>query len=74
MAADLVELKGMIEAALPGIRPEDVEITVENGTLTISAQSGEERTEKNDQGEVLVQEIRRGSMSRSSPCGTSTSG
>jgi HSP20 family protein len=54
-----------IEAALPGIRPEDVEITVENGTLTISAQSGEERTEKNDQGEVLVQEIRRGSVSRS---------
>jgi len=54
-----------IEAALPGVRPEDVDITVENGTLTISAHSQEERTEKNDQGEVLVQEIRRGSMSRS---------
>ncbi len=54
-----------IEAALPGIRPEDVQITVENGTLTISAETNEERHEKNDQGEVLVQEIRRGSVSRS---------
>jgi HSP20 family protein len=54
-----------IEAALPGIRPEDVQITVENGTLTISAETSEERNQMNDQGEVLVQEIRRGSVSRS---------
>jgi HSP20 family protein len=55
----------VVEASLPGIKPEDVEITVENGTLTIAAESRDERTEKNDQGEVLVQEIRRGSLSRS---------
>jgi HSP20 family protein len=54
-----------VEAALPGVKPEDVEITVENGTLTIAAESRDERNEKNDQGEVLVQEIRRGSLSRS---------
>jgi HSP20 family protein len=54
-----------VEAALPGVKPEDVQITVENGTLTISAESRAEREEKNDQGEVLLQEIRRGSMSRS---------
>jgi HSP20 family protein len=54
-----------VEAALPGVKPEDVEITVENGTLTIAAESRDERTEKNEQGEVLVQEIRRGSLSRS---------
>jgi len=54
-----------VEAALPGVKPEDVEITVENGTLTIAAESRDERTEKNEQGEVLVQEIRRGSVSRS---------
>jgi HSP20 family protein len=54
-----------VEAALPGVKPEDVQITVENGTLTISAVSREENTQKNDQGEVLVQEIRRGSVSRS---------
>src|SRR5512145_957785 len=28
-----------VEAALPGVKPEDVEITVENGTLTIAAES-----------------------------------
>jgi HSP20 family protein len=54
-----------VEAALPGVTPEDVQITVENGTLTISAESREESTQKNDQGEILVQEIRRGSVSRS---------
>lgn len=54
-----------VEAALPGIKPEDVQITVENGTLTIAAESRTEREEKNDEGEVLVQEIRRGSVSRS---------
>ena len=54
-----------VEAALPGVKPEDVEITVENGTLTIAAESRDERTEKDEQGEVLVQEIRRGSVSRS---------
>jgi HSP20 family protein len=51
-----------IDASLPGIRPEDVEITVEDGTLTIRAESRseQERTE----GEVLISEIRRGSVSR----------
>ena len=28
-----------IEAALPGVKPEDVEITVQNGTLTISGKT-----------------------------------
>ena len=54
-----------VEAALPGVNAEDVQITVENGTLTISAESREENTRKDDQGEILVQEIRRGSVSRS---------
>ena len=52
----------VVEAALPGIRPEDVEITVEDGTLTIQAQSKDERRET--EGETLISEIRRGSMSR----------
>jgi HSP20 family protein len=34
----------LVEAALPGIAPEDVEITVENGTLTIRAEDRTERT------------------------------
>ncbi len=52
----------IVEAALPGYRPEDVEITVEDGTLTIRAESREERESKD--GESLVREIRRGSVSR----------
>jgi HSP20 family protein len=53
----------VIEAAMPGIRPEDVDITVEDGTLTIRADYREERTE--GEGETLLQEIKRGSTSRS---------
>ncbi len=52
-----------IEAALPGIRPEDVDITVENGTLTISGRTQDERSA--EEGSYLVQEIRRGAFSRS---------
>jgi HSP20 family protein len=52
-----------IEAALPGIKPEDVDITVENGTVTISGRTADER--KAEEGSYVVQEIRRGSFSRS---------
>ena len=52
-----------VEAALPGIKPEDVDITVENGTLTISGTTAEARG--GDEGSYLVQEIRRGTFSRS---------
>lgn len=52
-----------VEAALPGIGPDDVDITVENGTLTIRARSAAERSEPN--GEYIVREIRRGEFSRS---------
>ncbi|HEU4572521.1 MAG TPA: Hsp20/alpha crystallin family protein [Candidatus Limnocylindrales bacterium] len=51
-----------IDASLPGVKPEDVEITVEGGTVTISATStSDERDEDSD---YLVHEIRRGSVSR----------
>ena len=53
----------LVEAALPGIRPEDVEITVEDGTLSIRGEYREEQ--KSGEGESLVQEIRRGSVARS---------
>ena len=51
-----------VDASLPGFAPEDVEITVEDGTLTIRAESGSER--QTTEGEILISEIRRGSMSR----------
>ena len=52
-----------VEAALPGIKPEDVDITIENGTLTITGTTASER--KAEEGSYLVQEIRRGRFSRS---------
>lgn len=53
----------VVEAALPGIKPADVEITVEDGTLTIHGAFREEHRE--GEGEALVSEIRRGTVSRS---------
>jgi HSP20 family protein len=52
----------IVEAELPGVKPEDVEITVENGTLSIRAEDCTERTE--EQGDWLVREISRGSVMR----------
>jgi HSP20 family protein len=52
----------VVEAQLPGIKPDDVEITVENGTLTIQADTSSET--RDGQGDYLVQEIRRGTISR----------
>ena len=53
----------LVQASLPGVKPEDVEITIENGTLTIS---GESRSESKDESnQYLLQEIRRGSFVRS---------
>ena len=53
----------IVEAAMPGIKPEDVDITVENGTLTIRGEHRDER--KEGEGENLVREIRRSSVYRS---------
>jgi HSP20 family protein len=52
----------VVEAALPGVKPEDVEITVEDGTLTIRGDFKSER--KEGEGDYVVQEIRRGSFAR----------
>jgi HSP20 family protein len=51
-----------VEASLPGFKPDDVEITVENGVLSINAETRSERRE--GEGETLVQEIRRGRVNR----------
>ena len=36
----------LVEAALPGVKPEDVEITVENNVLTIKGETRQEADEK----------------------------
>jgi len=52
-----------VVAHLPGVKPEDVEITVEGETLTISGDTTQKTTEEN--GQTLLQEIRRGRFMRS---------
>lgn len=51
-----------IEAALPGVRPEDVEITVLGDNLTINATTGGEESREEDG--YLYREVRRGRFSR----------
>jgi len=53
----------VIEAAMPGVRPEDVDISVLGDTLTISGQSRDER--QAEESGYSYREIRRGSFSRS---------
>jgi HSP20 family protein len=53
----------VIEAALPGVKPEDVDISVLGDTLTISATSRDEQ--QRDEEGYSYREIRRGSMTRS---------
>jgi HSP20 family protein len=53
----------VVEASLPGVKPDDVEITIENGALTIRGATASERRE--GEGDYLVQEIRRGEFVRS---------
>lgn len=52
----------VIRAALPGVKPEDVNVSIEEGVLTISAETTTEITE---QDKVYRREYRHGSFSRS---------
>jgi HSP20 family protein len=52
----------VVEASLPGFKPEDVEITVENGTLTIRAEDRSD--ERREESGWVVREISRGSVMR----------
>ncbi len=52
----------VVEAALPGVKPENVDISVLGDTLTLTATTGEKRS--SDEGGYHVQEVRRGRFSR----------
>jgi HSP20 family protein len=52
----------LVEASLPGVKPEDVDITVENGSLTIRAEDRSER--EDEQAGWIVRELSRGSVMR----------
>jgi HSP20 family protein len=68
---DLVENENdyVIKAELPGVRKEDVDITVQNGVLTINAESRAEAEEKTG-GRVIRQERRYGKYVRSMRLGS----
>jgi HSP20 family protein len=53
----------VVEGQLPGIKPDDVDITIENGRLTIRAEASSD--DERQDGDFLVREIRRGAFSRS---------
>jgi HSP20 family protein len=53
----------VVEAALPGVKPEDVDISILGDTLTISGRSNEEKA--GDEDGYSYREIRRGSFNRS---------
>src|SRR5262249_26780422 len=52
-----------VKASLPGVKPEEVEITVQNDVLTIKAEHKEEQTEKKK--EYYGRELRYGAFHRS---------
>lgn len=52
-----------IEAALPGIKPEDVDISIMGDSLTITARSAEEKSTEEEG--YSYREIRRGTFTRS---------
>jgi HSP20 family protein len=53
----------VIRAALPGVRPANVDITIEGNALTISGKYEDERREE-DEGGYLHEELSKGSCSR----------
>lgn len=65
LAIDVYEEKDTVMAkmSLPGIKPEDIEISLEGEILTISGRREEEK--ETDKKDYYSKEIRRGSFSRS---------
>ncbi len=54
-----------VTAELPGLRPEDVTVTVENGVLTISGEKKQEIQEGKEEGDYYLFERRYGRFERS---------
>lgn len=71
LAVDIRETeKGYtLKADFPGLRKEDLNVTIDNGVLTLSAEHKEEKEEK-EKGRVVRQERRYGKYSRSFTLGS----
>ena len=66
MKTDIKEMDDKYELSieLPGYKKEEVELTLENGYLQITASKEEKNEEKNDEGKIIRQERYSGSMRR----------
>ena len=67
MKTDVHEQEGAYELNidLPGIKKDELEISLENGYLTVSASKGLDKDEKDKKGRLIRQERYSGSMQRS---------
>ncbi|OGI39632.1 MAG: hypothetical protein A2140_08570 [Candidatus Muproteobacteria bacterium RBG_16_62_13] len=63
----------VVRTDLPGVKKDDIQIALENGMLTITAESRSEKEEKED-GQVLRQERRYGKYVRSLRLGSQVDG
>jgi HSP20 family protein len=54
----------LIKADLPGVKKDDIHVTLEDGLLTLEAERSEEKTEES-QGKVIRKERRSGKFARS---------
>lgn len=65
MAVDVYEEDGNVvaEMNLPGLSPDDIDVSVEDGVLTIKGERSEEKEDKNKR--YYAKQIRRGSFERS---------
>ena len=67
MKTDVRETDGTYEldVDLPGFQKDEIQVELEDGYLTISAQKGLDKDQKDDQGRYIRQERYAGAMSRS---------
>ncbi len=56
-----------VKAQIPGVKPEDVELTLQNNALTFKAQYASDEEKEDKRGRWHVHEIRRGSFVRTIP-------
>ena len=54
----------VVRASVPGVKPEDIDVTIENGVLAVKGSSASEK-EGTEEGGYLIRERRTGSFSRS---------
>lgn len=66
-SADVIEREDEIEVVMeiPGMRPDDIDIDLENNVLTVSGEKSEERDEEREEGRYHLSERRYGRFNRS---------